>query len=154
MNNAVLNYYFQIQFNWKNKWFSGSGLKRPIIRASNQVLIKNFVDYSILEGFILHTNAMQELLSVDKFIKYLKQELNEKNEAYYGNEIVGLEIKHDFCRPIDNLGTDDGRDGPLNWNIATPEKLQYIPTVEIFQLFDDWLAFLKEIESNSPKFET
>lgn len=147
-----LRYYFKYEFIWNKKWQNTQGHKTLVISASNALLSKEYIDYSLLVGFFLHTKSLQEFLIASNFIERLKQELNEKNEAYYGNEIVGLEIKHDFCRPIDNLGTDDGRDGPLNWNIATPEKLQYIPTVEIFQLFDDWLAFLKEVESNSPKF--
>ena len=128
-----------------------SGYKRLVISASDDLLKKEYVDYTILEGIILHSLAFQNSSSAFESISKLKYELETKGQSYYGNEHVGLEINLDFCKPIDNLGSEDGLDGPLSWNIATPAHLQKIPTAEIFQLFDDWLKFLKAVEENPPQ---
>lgn len=90
--------------------------------------------------------------SAAKIVTKLQQDLKDNGSTFYGNEFVGLEIEPTFSRPIDNIGSDDGLETPLNWNIATPEHLQLIPTEEIFQLLDDWVAFLKVIEDNPPRF--
>lgn len=98
---------------------------------------------------------MHEYSKAEFLISRLKQELLNKGETYYGNENIGMEFKNDFCRPIDHLTPTDSQHGDsINWNHTTPIELQYIPTKEIFQLFDDWLEFLKEIKSNSPQFKS
>jgi len=148
----MLHYYFLIQFAWKKTWYSQTGLKKPVIRASELVLRKEYVDYSILESFFLD-NETQKYNSANLLFSTIKLNVSKDKKAYFGSELgSGIEFKPDFCKLIDTLGTDDGIDGPLNWNIKTPEHLQFIPTIEIFQLFDDWLDFLKAVEYNAPKF--
>lgn len=152
MIDLILRYYFQLEFSWNKTWYSNEGFRRPIIRASNWVLSKEYVDYTLLEEIFLHSRVLKDVESTKLEIERIRTQLEQSGSAYHGNEHVGLEIKTDFSRPFDNLGTDDGIEGPLNWNIATPEHLQYIPTREILQLFDDWLDFLKTVEDNPPKF--
>lgn len=149
-----LDYSFVYRFVWKKRWQSLKGQLNLEISASDEFLRNAYVDFSIIAGFILHTNEFYNAIEAAGLIARLKGELAMNGKTYFGNEIVGLEIGNDFCRPKDNLGTDDGKEGPLNRNLATPEELQYIPTEEIFQLFEEWLAFLREVESYPPRFKT
>ncbi|HRI02058.1 MAG TPA: hypothetical protein PK006_13485 [Saprospiraceae bacterium] len=149
----TIQYYFKLEFQYMNgTWLSNEGNLRSCVSATHDVLKNTYVDYSILGDFIILTLDMQDYSKAKILITRLKQELSQKGNTYYGNEHVGLKIEKSFCRPIDNLGTEDGIDGPLSWNIITPPELQYIPTEEVFNLFNDWLKFLKEVELNAPKF--
>lgn len=60
-------------------------------------------------------------------------------------------LVRDYCRPIDNLGSEDGIESRLSWNITRPEHLHKIPTKEFFKLFDDWPEFLKVIDETPPR---
>ncbi len=135
------------------KWLSDEGNLSACVSATHNILRTKYVNYNILGDFIILTPSMHDYSKAELLISRLKQELSNKGETYYGNENIGLECKNDFCRPIDHLTPTDLKDGAsINWNIITPIELQYIPTQEIFKLFEDWLEFLKEIKLNSPKF--
>lgn len=147
----ILEYYFIQEFQWKDMWKSQNGISKPIIRASNQVLKNQYVDYSILEGIILHSKKLNNYNLGFGYVKELKSNLKKNGISCIYNEVAELEIRKEFSRPIDNLGSIDGIGAPLSWNIATPECLQYIPTIEIFQLLDDWVRFLKVIADSPPR---
>lgn len=144
----VLDYYFIKEFQWHKKWFSENGISKPIIRASNDMLKKEFVDFSILEGIFHPNKKFHQSKLFEQFIRSVKDDLKNDGNSYVGNEIVGLKINRDYSKPIDHLGSNEGLEAPLSWNISTPEHLQQIPTQEILCLFDDWLDFLKVIEEN------
>ncbi len=153
-NMAILDYYFKIEFQFKSgKWLSNKGSLRAVVQASHDVLLYNYVNYNILGEFIVLTPEFHQLTKAEILITRLRQELFEKSETYYGNENIGLEIKRDFCRPIDQLTPEVFDDKhSINWNINTPQELQFIPTHEVFKLFDDWIEFLKHVEIDAPKF--
>ena len=150
----TIEYYFKIEFQYKNGiWLSNLGNLRVSVNATQEILKLRYVNYNILGDFIVLTPSMHQISKAELLINRIKQELTDKGETYYGNENIGLEIKYDFSRPIDHLTPVEKRgEQSINWNIITPLELQYIPTQEIFKLFDDWLDFLKEVELNSPKF--
>ena len=58
-----------------------------------------------------------------------------------------LEVGNISTRPIDMIGDAEGVEVPLSWNVSTPIYLQYIPTSEILNIFEDWLDFLIEAET-------
>ncbi len=145
-----LEYYFQLEFQWKNDWFSKSGIPKPIIRPSIDFIQQNkYVDFNIIESVFISGIRYSYSDWLNKLDK-IKNDLSHEGQSYIGNETAGLEIKIDFCRPIDNLGDEIGIEAPLSWNLAIPLEFQYIPTLEIIQLFDDWCEFLSVIENRPP----
>jgi hypothetical protein len=150
-----LRYWFRLEFQyWDHQWRNSEGRKRLTVSATDDILRKEYVDYSILERFFIFKET-QEYDRAKLLFSTIKLNLTKDKVEYCGFEYgVGIEFKPDFCKIVDTMGTDHGIDAPLYWNITTPIHLQYIPTSEILQLFDDWLEFLKEVESNPPRFSS
>ena len=80
-----------------------------------------------------------------------KEILNEiiaklsQNESYYlGNEISGIKIEKERTFAYDNLGTKDGKEGPICWNIKTLKEHQSIPTIEMLDIMKSWIQFLEK----------
>lgn len=146
----MIDYYFIHEFQWKNGWFSNSGISKPIIRSDVNFAFESYVDYSILESVILHTKLLNKYSTGLELLTQLEERLRNNELCGISNEIASIEMNSDFSKPIDNLGSIDGIDSPISWNIITDDKYQKIPTSKVLSLIKDWLEFIRIIEEKPP----
>lgn len=147
----MIDYYFIKEFQWKSNWFSDKGLLKAKVYATDQFIKQfEFVDYDIVGQIFTSKKDFQNTEFIETVITEIKNVIDNVNSKYIiSSEIVLLEVQSEYTRPLDLLGDSDGIEGPLSWNITTPEKLQYIPSKEILKLFSDWKLFLYEQKTKS-----
>jgi hypothetical protein len=145
----MIDYYFLLEFSWDEKsGFNPNGIPRakflPNFEKTNKY---GQVSYEILESLFISNTKLFDSKFLNVLINNIKNTIGGLEEITLVHcESESLEIRKEFTRPIDNLdihGTSISIDGPNSWNISTPIELQYIPTVEILQLFEDWKQFLE-----------
>lgn len=141
----ILDYYFIKEFQWKSKWFSEKGLLKAKIYPTNDFIQKHrFIDFDLI-GQVFYNKELKSVDSTELIISEIKKVITLETQQYkISNEFLALEIGNEYTIPIDYFGDSEGIEVPLSWNISTPKELQYIPTVEILQLFEDWKVFLTE----------
>ena len=148
----MIDYYFVHEFQWKDEWFSKTGISKPVVRADSNFKFNSYVDFSILESVILHTKQLNKYSTALELLTEINVKLLENKPCGITNEIASLEMSFEYSRPIDNLGSSDGIDSPLSWNIITDLKYQYIPTSKVLNLLTNWIKFLKIIDDSPPSF--
>lgn len=155
MNDKMLSYYFLKEYQWKDDWFSTDGICKANIYASNEFLQTNrYVDYSIFGDSFSHLKKMKKIESATQVLNEIKLNLKQGKGYYLGGEISGIDIGPELTRAIDNLGSQDGIEAPISWNISTPIEHQSVPTSEIIEIIEGWIKFLiqqKNIKLNKEK---
>lgn len=149
----TLDYYFIKEYQWKSNWFSDTGLLKAKVYSTNEFIQHfKYVDFNLVGQIFTSKKDFYNTDFVDSIITEIKRVISfERTNYVISSEIVLLEIESIKTKPIDLLGDSEGIEAPLSWNISTPQELQYIPTKEILQLFEDWKQFLKEQKSVSFK---
>ncbi len=144
---SYLKYNFFAEFEWnKEIGFSAEGTpKIKLYTNPEHNMGAGLVNFEILEMLFISSSNLSDvnyLQSVIKSIKDVKAGL--LNETLINSETESLEVKKEFCRPLDNLDMygSNPKDGNNSWNISTPLNLQYIPTEEILVLFHEWREFI------------
>lgn len=150
----TINYYFIKEYQWKSNWFSETGLLKANIYPTDEFIQKNgYISFSILGTIFSSDNKLKNIQWLNELITNIEKVINGELEITGTHcETESLEIRKEFSRPIDNLdmhGSNPPIDGPNSWNVTTPLDLQYIPTIEILELFKDWRDFI--ITSNDVK---
>jgi hypothetical protein len=142
----TLEYYFTQEFQWNKEWFSLDGISKAIVYPSNEFIkTYEYVDYTIIGNIFMYKANLNKIENVESVIDNIESVIAKNKLSYVVfSEMISLEINAEYTRPIDNIGTKDGQEGPLSWNTSTPENLQFVPTPEILNLFIDWKNFLKE----------
>jgi hypothetical protein len=145
----ILDYYFIKEFQWKSNWFSETGLLKAKIYPTNEFIQNNkYIDYDIIGGVFLYNKEFKSIDLTNLIIQNIQRVISKELNSYtISNEIMSLEIESFFTKPIDNLGDSEGIEAPLSWNVSTPKEFQYIPSIEILKLFEDWKIFL-EMQKN------
>ncbi len=140
----TIDYYFTKEYQWKSTWFSDTGLLKAKVYPTNEFIQQfKYIDFNLVGQIFTSKKEFYDIVFVDSIISEIKKVINlEKTIHIISSEIVLLEIQRINSKPIDMLGDIEGIEAPLSWNISTPKELQYIPTVEILQLFQDWKSFL------------
>ncbi len=87
---------------------------------------------------------MKTVESTTKVLIEIKINLNQGKGYHLGGEISGIDIGPKLTRAIDNLGSKDGIEAPISWNISTPIEYQSVPTSEIIEIIEGWIKFLDE----------
>lgn len=148
MNHRTLRYYFTKEYQWKDDWFSTTGICKANIYASDHFLqTKKYVDFSILGDCFSHLKKMKTIESSSQILSEIKSNLKDGKGYYLGGEVSGIDIGVKTTRAIDNLGSKDGIEAPISWNIKTPSELQSVPTLEILEIIENWIKFLEEQEN-------
>lgn len=141
------DYYFIIEFQWNEIWYSHTGLLKPVIYPTSELsLLYGNIDYSIIASLFVNTQSFQNYNQFNILINDIKISLLETGKALIANEIVNLEMTATFCLFIDNIDMYGTHDSP-NWNNSTKVEVQQIPTHEILEMLDKWLIFLKITEN-------
>ena len=145
MEGKILSYYFIKEYQWKDDWYSIDGLCKAKIYASNEFLQTNkYVDYSIFGDCFSHLKKMKTVESSTEVLKDIRLKLKQGKGYHLGGEVSGIDIGLKLTRAIDNLGSTDGIEAPISWNIATPIEYQSVPTSEILEIIERWIKFLFE----------
>lgn len=144
-NYNTVDFYFIKEYQWKDNWYSKEGVCRVKVSASHEFLQNNpYVDYSIFGDWFVLTNKMRNCESAIKVFQDIKKALKNNDSYYLGNENSGIEIDIEKTTAYDNLGSEDGMEAPICWNIKTPKKYQSIPTEEMLRIIETWIIFLDE----------
>ena len=145
----TLDYYFIKEYQWKTKWVSEIGGLKVKVNPTNEFIQKfNYIDFNIIGQIFTSKKEFYNTQFVDSIITEIKKVISFERTSYLiGSEIVLLEVGNISTRPIDMIGDAEGLEVPLSWNVSTPIHLQYIPTSEILNIFEDWLDFLIEAET-------
>lgn len=140
----TIDYYFIKEFQWKSNWFSDKGLLKAKVYPTNEFIQQfKYVDFNIVGQIFTSKKEFYKTDFVDSIITEIKKVISFESTNYViSSEILLLEIQGINTKPIDLLGDSYGIECPISWNISTPQELQYIPTVEILQLFQDWKSFI------------
>jgi len=147
MNQRILDYYFIKEYQWKKDWFSTSGICKAKICASDYFLQTNaYVDFSIFGDCFSVLRKLKTVKSSNQVLFEIKTNLNIGKDYYLGDEVSGLAIGANVTQAIDNLGSEDGIESQISWNIKTPKEFQTVPTSEILIILEDWIKFLREQE--------
>jgi|WetSurMetagenome_2_1015567.scaffolds.fasta_scaffold09848_3 hypothetical protein len=142
----VLDYYFILEYQWKEKWFSEFGICKPKISASNEFVQKNgFIDYSIINSIIILDRRLNNVEMLNNLLDEMKMTIDKNNIYYIGSDIASMDINSEFSMVFDLMGNTDIEEKRLTWNDVTPYEFQMIPTSEIFELLHSWRNFLLEV---------
>lgn len=148
INEKVLSYYFIKEYQWKDDWFSTDGICKAKINASNEFLQTNkYVDYSIFGDCFSQLKKMKTVESSTQVLEEIRLNLMQGKGYHLGGEVSGIDIGTKLTRAIDNLGSKDGIEAPISWNISTPIENQSVPTSEIIEIIEAWIKFLIEQEN-------
>lgn len=143
----TLKYAHSLEFPWnKENGFSKKGVPK-ISFWINPKRERDFdaVGVEILNGLFLSSDKLRDINSLNTIIEEILNVIQgTKNHFYVGNEAESLKIKKDLSRVIDGIDIYGKipEDGQNSWNISTPSNLQYIPTLEILEIFRNWKNFL------------
>ena len=141
-----LEYYFVLEFQWNQKWFSSQGIAKTVINFTHDVYsVYGFVDYSIVSSIFSLSNRFQNHEKFTELLNDLKNHIQTQRPYTISEELVGLEFEGDTCRPIDYLSLY-GPNGTSNWNLSTKVELQFIPAQEIIEIMEKWKIFLEVLE--------
>lgn len=143
----VLEYYFTIEFQWLDNWFSKSGVCHAKINPSQEFINKNqYIDYTILDRLFIGP-GFQSYESYKVWLEDFNSRFSKDKYIEFGHEGLVVEMDSEFSKIIDTIGDNIGIEAPLNWSITTPIQYQSIPTCEIMEMMDKWLIFLKRTEN-------
>lgn len=143
----TLKYTLSIEFPWdQENGFSKRGVPKISFWINpNRERDFDAVGVEILNALFLSCDKLRDISSLNKVIEeILNVTQGIKKHFFIGYEAESLEIKKDLSRVIDGLDMY-GKfpvDGQNSWNISTPSNLQYIPTIEILEIFRNWKNFL------------
>ncbi len=105
-----------------------------------------------LPGFILNHDWYQNIKSINKKLEDIKSGTKNHKDGYILHDDLssGLLIQGDKTKILDMFHTEDGiideMQGPINYNITTPEEYHYLPTDLIIKMLEEWLSFITEQE--------
>lgn len=143
----VLEYYFKVEFQWLDNWFSKAGVCHAIVNPSQEFIINNqYIDYNII-GRLFMGNEFQRYESYKLWLEGINSKFSKDNYIEFGQNGLVVEMNSEFSKLIDTIGDNIGIEAPLNWNITTPIQNQFIPTSEILQILLHWEKFLATVET-------